>query len=70
MLTRKNKGGNKDAWFYASKFRAQSIIQSQAELNEYFADVEIKFGTSESQQIKAEAFNNGLFRTLAKGHLN
>ena len=70
LLTRKNKGGNKDAWFYASKFRAQSIIQSQAELNEYFGDVEIKFGTSESQQIKAEAFNNGLFRTLAKGHLN
>ena len=32
LLTRKNKGGNKTPWFYASKFRAQSIIQSKTEL--------------------------------------
>ncbi|MEM7590652.1 MAG: hypothetical protein AAF383_03875 [Cyanobacteria bacterium P01_A01_bin.83] len=70
LLTRKNKGGNKNPWFYASKFRAQSIIQSQTELCKYFGDVELKFGTSESQQIKLEALNNGLFRTLTKGHLN
>jgi hypothetical protein len=70
LLTRKNKGGNKNPWFYASKFRAQSIIQSQTELNKHFGDVELKFGTSESQQIKLEALNNGLFRTLTKGHLN
>ncbi len=69
LLTRKNKGGNKDPWFYASKFRAQSIIQSQTELSKHFGDVELKFGTSESQQIKVEALNNGLFRTLTKGHL-
>lgn len=70
LLTRRNKGGNKNPWFYASKFRAQSIIQSQTELCKYFGDVELKFGTSESQQIKVEALNNGLFRTLTKGHLN
>ncbi len=70
LLTRKNKGGNKNPWFYASKFRAQSIIQSQTELSKHFGDVELKFGTSESQQIKVEALNNGLFRTLTKGHLN
>ena len=70
LLTRKNKGGNKDSWFYASKFRAQSIIQSKTELCKHFGDVELKFGTSESQQIKVEALNNGLFRTLTKGHLN
>lgn len=70
LLTRKNKGGNKNPWFYASKFRAQSIIQSKTELCKYFGDVELKFGTTESQQIKVEALNNGLFRTLTKGHLN
>ena len=70
LLTRKNKGGNKNPWFYASKFRAQSIIQSQTELNQHFGDVELKFGTTESQQIKVEALNNALFRTLTKGHLN
>ena len=70
LLTRKNKGGNKNPLFYASKLRAQSIIQSQTELNKHFGDVELKFGTSESQQIKVEALNNGLFRTLTKGHLN
>lgn len=70
LLTRKNKEGNKTPWFYASKFRAQSIIQSQIELSKYFGDVELTFGTSESQQIKVEALNNGLFRTLTKGHLN
>ncbi|NJK58416.1 MAG: hypothetical protein HC939_21780, partial [Pleurocapsa sp. SU_5_0] len=70
LLTCKNKGGNKTPWFYASKFRAQSIIQSQTELSKYFGDVELTFGTSESQQIKVEALNNGLFRTLTKGHLN
>ena len=70
LLTRKNKGGNKDGWFYASKFRAQSIVQSRTELCKHFGDVELKFGTSESQQIKVEALNNGLFRTLTKGHLN
>ena len=70
LLTRKNKEGNKTPWFYASKFRAQSIIQSQTELSKYFGDVELTFGTSESQQIKVEALNNGLFRTLTKGHLN
>ncbi len=70
LLTRKNKGGNKNPWFYASRFRAQSIIQSQTELCKYFGDVELKFGTSESNLIKVEALNNGLFRTLTKGHLN
>jgi hypothetical protein len=70
LLTRNNKGGNKTPWFYASKFRAQSIIQSKTELCKYFGDVELKFGTTESQQIKVEALNNGLFRTLTKGHLN
>ena len=70
LLTRKNKGGNKTPWFYASKFRAQSIIQSQTELCKHFGNVELKFGTSESQIIKVEALNNGLFRTLTKGHLN
>gem|GEM_PF-6297120 len=70
LLTRKNKGGSKNSWFYASKFRAQSIIQSQTELNKHFGDVELQFGTSESQQIKVSALNNGLFRTLTKGHLN
>ena len=70
LLTRRNKGGNKNPWFYASKFRAQSIIQSQTELCKYFGDVELKFGKSESQQTKVEALNNGLFRTLTKGHLN
>ena len=70
LLTRKNKGGNKNPWFYASKFRAQSIVQSRTELCKHFGDVELKFGTSESQQIKVEALNNGLFRTLTKGHLN
>lgn len=70
LLTRNNKGGNKNPWFFASKFRAQSIIQSQTELSKHFGDVELKFGTSQSQQIKVEALNNGLFRTLTKGHLN
>ena len=70
LLTRRNKGGNKNPWFYASLFRAQSIIQSQTELNQHFGDVELQFGTSESQQIKVSALNNGLFRTLTKGHLN
>ena len=72
LLTRTNRGrgGNQNPWFYASKFRAQSIIQSQTELCKYFGDVELKFGTSETQQIKVEALNNGLFRTLTKGHLN
>lgn len=70
LLTRKNKGGNKNPWFYASKFRAQSIIQSQTELSKHFGDVELKFNTSESNLIKVEALNNGLFRTLTKGHLN
>ncbi|MEM7725865.1 MAG: hypothetical protein AAF208_05765 [Cyanobacteria bacterium P01_A01_bin.45] len=70
LLTRKNKGGNKNPWFYASKFRAQSIVQSRTELCKHFGDVELRFGTSESQQIKVEALNNGLFRTLTKGHLN
>ncbi len=70
LLTRKNKGGNKNPWFYASKFCAQSIVQSRTELCKHFGDVELKFGTSESQQIKVEALNNGLFRTLTKGHLN
>ncbi len=70
LLTRKNRGGNKNPWFYASKFRAQSIIQSQTELNKHFGDVQLKFDTSESNLIKVEALNNGLFRTLTKGHLN
>ena len=70
LLTRTNRGGNKNPWFYASKFRAQSIIQSQTELNQHFGNVELKFGTSESNLIKVEALNNGLFRTLTKGHLN
>ena len=70
LLTRTNKSGNKNPWFYASKFRAQSIIQSHTELSKHFGDVELKFGTSESQQIKVSALNNGLFRTLTKGHLN
>ena len=70
LLTRKNKGGKKNPWFYASQFRAQSIVQSQTELCKHFGNVELKFGTSESQQIKVEALNNGLFRTLTKGHLN
>ena len=70
LLTRKNKGGNKNPWFYASLFRAQSIIQSQTELCKHFGDVQLKFDTSESNLIKVEALNNGLFRTLTKGHLN
>ena len=70
LLTRTNKGGNKNAWFYASRFRAESIIQSQTELCKYFGDVQLKFDTSESNLIKVEALNNGLFRTLTKGHLN
>ncbi len=70
LLTRKNKGGNKNPWFYASRFRAQSIIQSQTELCKHFGDVQLKFDTSESNLIKVEALNNGLFRTLTKGHLN
>ncbi len=70
LLTRKNREGKKNPWFYASKFRAQSIIQSKTELSKHFGDVELKFGITESQQIKVEALNNGLFRTLTKGHLN
>ena len=70
LLTRKNRGGNKTPWFYASVFRAQSLIQYQTELFNHFGNVELEFGTSESQQIKVEALNNGLFRTLTKGHLN
>ena len=78
LFTSANRKGKKDAWFYASIFRAQSIVQSQTELCKYFGtsyvsgngNVELKFGTTESQQIKVEALNNGLFRTLTKGHLN
>ncbi|MEL6440588.1 MAG: hypothetical protein AAFQ80_15180 [Cyanobacteria bacterium J06621_8] len=70
MFNGKNKKGNQNPWFYASLFRAQSIIQSHKERQQYLADIPLELNSTASQIIKLDALNNGLFRTLTKGHLN